>query len=86
MKHKLLLSISFFIVLIIGISFMSINIKKPLKIEYKTINSDSAMLKFELEQKPVKQIPYKQETQKRYTKLIYEHFDKIDEARDRQLG
>lgn len=84
MKHsKLPLSVTILIVLIIGILFMIVDVEEPTQIENKI--TDSSMITFEIEQKPSKQIPYKQETQKRYSKHLYDYFDKVRGARDKQL-
>ena len=88
MKHiKLLFVIFIFLFLITSLSLIIINnIEKNIEKEYKIKFTDYKMIKFEIEEKPAKIIPYEQKTDsRRYIKHIYEHFDKIQKARDKPI-
>lgn len=83
---NMLFFILIFLILISGISLFIINnIKKNNEIE-KIEFTNNKMIKFEVEEKPAKIVPYEQKTDsRRYIKSIYEYFEKIQRARDKPI-
>jgi len=59
-------------------------LEKNNKKEYEI--TDYKMIKFEIEEKPPKTIPLKQETDsERYRESLYEYFEKIEKLRDKPI-
>ena len=86
MKLKNIFLFFIFLFLISGFSIIIINdIEKNTETE-KIEFSDNKIIKFEVEEKPSKTIPYEQKTDsRRYIKHLYEYLDKIEKARDKPI-